>query len=728
MNMNDMHLPLARRSFLVSTTLVTTTLAGGGFMLGFHIPGRDAEAATTPKDSEVNAWIMIKGDDSIVVRVAYSEMGQGSFTALAMLVAEELEADWSKVQPEFVDPRLNITRNKVYRGMATVGSRAIRTSHEYLRQAGAGAREMLIAAAAQRWKVPASECQAVKSIITHMPTKRTVKFGDVAEAASKLQPPATVTLKDPSTWTIIGQPLARLDIVEKVMAKPVYAIDVKLPDMLYAAIAQSPVFGGTLKSFDETVIKDRKGIHSVVGLEKAVAVVGDSYWNAQRAVKALPVTWDDGGKGKVSNADIAAFISSGLTAPDMPVARNDGDVAAALATAAKVVEAEYRVPFLSHAAMEPMNCTVRFNDDGLEVWAPTQNAEAVLNSAARAAEIDPLKVKVHLTYSGGGFGRRGGAGPGDYVDQAVRIAKAVGRPVKLVWSREEDIQHDFYRPISAAKFKVGLDAEGMPIAWDTRIAGQSIQGTSNPNGLKNNMDPGFLVCFTDNPYAVENVRVDYGMRITHVPVGYWRSVNHSQNGYFREAFFDEIALAAGQDPYEYRRKLLANSPKQLAVLDAVAQKAGWGTPLPAGRWRGIAQVDGYGSYVAAVAEISLNADGSPHMHRIVTSVDSGYVVNPDTVQAQMEGAVVWAMSAALYGEITIKDGRVEQGNFDTYRMLLMDKMPQVDVILVPSGGFWGGIGEPGAPPVAPAIVNAMLAATGKPVRSLPIIKRGVSSV
>ncbi len=714
---------LDRRQFLV-----TSTLAGGGLMLGFHVPGREAQAATAAAPTpEVNAWIMIKNDDSVIIRVAYSEMGQGSLTALTMLVAEELECDWNKVQAEFVDPRLNITRNKVYRGMATVGSRAIRSSHEYLRQAGASAREMLVAAAAQRWKVSGDECQATKGVITHIPSKRTLTYGAVAEAASKLQAPEKVALKDPSTWTIAGQPLQRLDIVDKVMGKPVYAIDVKLPGMMYAAIAQSPVFGGKLKSFDDTGIKDRKGIHRVVGLEAAVAVVGESYWHAQRALKTLPIVWDEGANSKTSNADIAAFLSSGLTQADVPVARNDGDVNAAMATAAKVVEAEYHVPFLSHAAMEPMNCTAHFTEDGLEVWAPTQNAEAILNSAAKASGLDPLKVNVHLTYSGGGFGRRGGAGPGDYVDQAVRIAKAIGRPVKLIWSREEDIQHDFYRPISSAKFKVGLDAAGMPIAWDTRIAGQSIQSTGNPNAIKDGMDAGFLICFTDNPYDVKNVKVDYGMRNTHVPVGYWRSVNHSQNGYFREAFFDEIARAAGQDPYEYRRKLLVNAPKQLAVLDAAAQKAGWGTPLPAGRFRGIAQVDGYGSFVSAVAEISMNPDGTPHVHRITTAVDCGYVVNPNSVQAQMEGAVVWAMTAALYSEITIKNGRVEQGNFDTYRMLLLNKMPQVDVVLVPSGGFWGGIGEPGAPPVGPAIVNAMLAATGKPTRSLPIIKRTVGS-
>ncbi|MSO72454.1 MAG: xanthine dehydrogenase family protein molybdopterin-binding subunit [Rhodospirillaceae bacterium] len=712
---------LDRRSFLVSSAA-----AGGGFMLGFHIPAGQAATAT---DAEVNAWIVINADDSVLIRVAHSEMGQGSMTALAMLVAEELDCDWSKVRTEFVDPRLNITRNKVYGGMATVGSRAVRTSHEYLRKAGASARQMLVSAAAQRWNVPAGECQAAASVITHAASNRKLGYGAVAQAAAKLSPPKDVALKDPSSWKIAGKSTMRLDIAEKVMGKPIYAIDVALPDMLHAAIAQSPVFGGKLKSYDEAAIKNRKGVHSVVPLANAVAVVGESYWHAQRALKAMPIAWDDGANGKVTSTEIAAFLTGGLNdSGDVPVARNDGDVKAALAGAAKVIEAEYRVPFLSHAAMEPMNCTVRFTEGGLEVWAPTQNAEAILSAAARASGIEPTKIVVHLTYSGGGFGRRGGAAPGDYVDQAVLIAKAVGRPVKMVWSREEDIQHDFYRPISSIKFAAGLDAEGNPVAWNTRVAGQSILSTANPAGIKNNMDAGFLICFTDNPYDVKNIKVDYAMRNTHVPVGYWRSVNHSQNGYFRECFFDEIARAAGQDPYEYRRKLLKNAPKQLAVLDAVAKKARWGEPLPPGHFHGIAQVDGYGSYVAAVAEISMNADGSPRVHRVTTAVDCGYVVNPDSVETQLQGAVVWALSAALYGEITIKNGRVEQGNFDNYRMLLMAQMPEVDVVQIPSGGFWGGIGEPGAPPVGPAVANAMLAATGIPVRSLPIIKRSTTSV
>ena len=720
--MNEMPqnmISLDRRNFLKASAA-----AGGGLMLGFYIPAANA-APVAAKDTEVNAWVVINSDDSVLVRVAHSEMGQGSMTALAQLVAEDLDCDWSKVKTEFVDPRLNITRNKVYGGMATVGSFAVRNSQDYLRKAGASARAMLISAAAQRWKVPAGECTAKNSVITHTASQRTLTYGAVAEAAAKLPPPKEVTLKDPATWTIAGQPKMRLDMQEKVMGKAAYAIDIQLPDMLYAAIAQSPVFGGKLKSFDEAAIKNFKGVTQVVPLADAVAVVGTSYWQAQRAVRALPVVWDEGNNGKVSSATIADFLGEGLAMAEAPVARNDGDVAKAMPTAVKVVTAEYRVPYLSHSPMEPMNCTARFTADGLEVWAPTQNAEAVLGAAARASGLDPLKVTVHLTYSGGGFGRRGGAAPGDYVDQAVLIAKAVGKPVKLIWSREEDMQHDYYRPISSAKMTAGLDATGMPVAWNTRISGHSLLATFNPKAAESKMDKGFLVLFNDNVYDVPNLKVDYAMRNTHVPVGYWRSVHHSQNAYFRECFVDEMALAAKQDPYEYRRKLLAKQPKHLAVLDACAKKAGWGTPLPAGQFRGIAQIDGYGSYVAAVAEISMKPDGMPKVHRIVTAVDCGYVVNPDTVRAQLEGATVWALTAALYDQITIKDGHVEQGNFDRYRMMLMPEMPKVEVVLVPSGGFWGGIGEPGAPPVAPAVINAMLAATGKTTRSLPIMKREV---
>ena len=710
---------LDRRSFLKASAV-----AGGGLMLGFHMP--TANAAVT-KDSEINAWVVVKADDSVLIRVAHSEMGQGAMTGLAQLVAEELDCDWSKVKTEFVDPRLNITRNKVYGGMATVGSRAIRSSHEYVRKAGASARVMLVQAAANRWKVSATDCTAKAGVITHTASGRTLTYGAVAEAAAKIAPPKDVTLKDPATWTIAGQPKMRLDMQEKVTGQAAYAIDIRLDGMLFAAIAQAPVFGGKLKSYDEAAIAGAKGVRKVVALPYAVAVVADSYWEAQKAVRGLPVVWDNGANGKVSSASIAKSLDEGLAAKDVPVARNDGDVEKALAGAVKTISAEYRVPYLSHASMEPMNCTVRFNADGtLDVWAPTQNAEAILSAAARASGLDPLKIMVHLTYSGGGFGRRGGAAPGDYVDQAVAIAKAAGAPVQLVWSREEDIQHDFYRPISSAKMTAALDADGYPVAWNTRISGHSILSTQNPSAIKNNMDQGFLVLFHDNVYDVANVKVDYAMRNSHVPVGYWRSVNHSQNAYFRECFLDELAHAAGKDPYEYRRKLLQKAPKQLAVIEACAKAADWGKPLPAGQFRGIAQIDGYGSYAAAVVELSMNADGSPKVQRVVQAIDCGYAVNPDSIKAQMEGSVAWTLSAALYGEITLKDGRVEQGNFDRYRMLLLNNMPKVETVVVASGGFWGGIGEPGGPAVVPALVNAMLAATGKPQRSLPLIKRGAT--
>ena len=711
---------LGRRGFLKASAV-----AGGGMMLGFYIPS--VNAAAPAKDTEMNAWVVVNADDSVLIRVAHSEMGQGSQTGLAQLVAEELECDWSKVKTEFVDPRLNITRNKVYGGMATVGSRAIRMSHEYVRKAGATARVMLVQAAANRWKVAATDCTVKEGVITHTASNRTLTYGAVAEAAAKIAPPKDVTLKDPATWTIAGQPKMRLDMQDKVTGKAAYAIDVRMDGMLYAAIANTPVFGGKLKSYDEAAIAGAKGVRKVVALPDAVAVVADSYWEAQKAVRALPVVWDNGANANVSTESIAKSLDEGLVAKDMPVARNDGDAEKVLAGAAKVISAEYRVPYLSHASMEPMNCTVRFNADGtLEVWAPTQNAEAILSAAARASGLDPLKIMVHLTYSGGGFGRRGGAAPGDYVDQAVAIARAAGAPVKLVWSREEDLQHDFYRPISSAKMTATLDADSMPVAWNTRISGHSILSTQNPSAIKNNMDQGFLVLFHDNVYDVPNVKVDYAMRNSHVPVGYWRSVNHSQNAYFRECFLDELAHAAGQDPYEYRRKLLKKAPKQLAVLEACAKAADWGKALPAGQFRGIAQIDGYGSYAAAVAEISMNADGTPKVLRIVQAIDPGYAVNPDSIKAQMEGSVAWTLTAALYGEITIKDGRVEQGNFDRYRMLLLNNMPKVETAVVPSGGFWGGIGEPGGPAVVPALVNAMLAATGKPQRSLPLIKRGAT--
>jgi isoquinoline 1-oxidoreductase beta subunit len=704
---------ISRRSFMLRVAA-----AGGGLWLGFQLPsGRGLARAATAKSPEVNAWILIQPDDTVIIRVARSEMGQGSFTALPMLVAEELECDWAKVKAEYASVAEHLRRNRVYVTFATGGSQSIRGSHDFLRQAGASAREMLIAAAAQRWGVPASECRAARSLITHQPTGRTVTFGAVAEAASRLAPPKSVALKPPEQWKLIGKTVKRFDMMDKVMGKPVFGVDVRLPNMLYAAIRQCPVFGGKPKTYDESAIRGLKGVRRVVPLKDAVAVVAETWWQAKQALDALPITWDEGPNGKASSASILAFLRGGLTAADAAVARSDGDVRAALGRASKVVEAEYFAPYLSHAPMEPMNCTAHVTADRVEVWAPTQNAEATLAAAADAAGVPLSKVEVHVTFLGGGFGRRGFQ---DYTRQAVTIAKAVGQPVNLLWSREEDIQHDFYRPVSLTKFTAGLDASGLPVAWHTRVSGHSIFASISPARVGSGPDLHFLGGLYDMPYAVPNILVDYAMRNTHVPVGFWRAVNSTQNAFFKECFLDEVAHAAGQDPYQYRRKLLGGKPKQLHVLDAAAQKAGWGRPLPAGVFRGIALHDSYGSHCAEVAEVSVSARGEVRVHRVVCAIDSGYVVNPDTVQAQAESSIVWALTSALYGEITIKDGRVEQSNFGDYEMLRIHQMPKVEAYPVPTGGFWGGIGEPFVPPLVPAVCNAIFAATGKRIRSMPL--------
>jgi isoquinoline 1-oxidoreductase beta subunit len=718
--MSDVSTTLSRRLFILGAAAL-----GGGLMLGVG-PGA-AEAAGEGAEAggvQINNWIIIKPDNGIIIRIARSEMGQGSFTALPMLVCEELECDWQKVKAEYASASENL-RDNAFGSMSTGGSRAIRESQEYLRKAGASAREMLLAAAAQKWGVPRSEIKVENSVITHIPTGRTMTYGEIAEAAAKLPVPQDVRLKDPSEWKLVGKAQGRFDIADKVMGKPVYGIDVRIPGMLYATIAQCPVFGGKLASCDEAKIKDLPGIRGVVPMSDAVAVLADSFWQARQGLNALPVTWNEGPNAAIDDAAIAAMLRDGLVASDAAVARNDGDVNAALGQAAKVIEAEYSVPFLAHATMEPMNCTASVTQDKVEVWAPSQNAQATLAAAAQAAGVDPKNVEVHITMLGGGFGRRGAFQ--DFVKQAVLLSKAAGKPVKLLWSREEDMRHDFYRPVSMAKFAAGLDGAGMPTAWRTRIAGQSILAAVRPNEVKDGLDKSFLEGFHDMPYDVPNLLVDYAMRNTPVPVGFWRSVNHSQNAFFKESFLDEIAHAGGQDPYELRRRLLAKKPKQLAVLDAAAKHAGWGTELPPGAFRGIAYDDSYGSLVCEVAEVSVSAKNEVKIHRIVCAVDSGYVVNPDTVVTQIEGAIVYGLTAALYDAITIKNGRVEQSNFDNYPMLRLKEMPRIEVVQVPSGGFWGGVGEVGLPPAAPAVCNAIFAATGKRVRSLPLREHGFTT-
>ena len=717
------HLPrntISRRVFLVSSAT-----AGGGLMLAVALPdlARAAGEGEAAVGAKVNNWIIIQPDNTIIVRIARSEMGQGSFTALPMLVCEELECDWTKVKGEYASATENLDNS--FGSMSTGGSRAIRDSQEMLRKAGASAREMLLAAAAQKWGVPRGELKVENGVITHVPSGRSLTYGEIAEAASKLSPPQDVKLKDPSEWKLVGKKQARFDIPDKVMGRPVYGIDVRIPGMLYATIVQCPVFGGKLKGYDEAKIKGMPGVRQVVAMSDWVAVVGDSYWQVRQALAALPVTWDEGANAKVDDAAIKEMLRGGLAATDAAVATNEGDVKAALGKSAKVLEAEYYAPFLAHATMEPMNCTAHVMADKVEVWAPSQNAQATLAAAAQAAGVDPKKVEVHITMLGGGFGRRGAFQ--DFARQAVTISKAAGKPVKLLWSREEDMRHDFYRPVSMAKLTAGLDASGMPIAWQTRVTGQSILIAVRPNEVKNGLDKNFLEGLAEMPYEFQNIFVDYAMRNTHVPVGFWRSVNSSQNAFYKESFLDEVAHAGGQDPYELRRKLLKNHPKQLAVLDAAAKQAGWGTPLPQGVHRGIAYHDSYGSLVAQVAEVSVGANNELKVHRIVCAVDSGYVVNPDTVVTQIESAIVYGLTAAFYDKITIKNGRVEQSNFDDYPMLRLKAMPRIEVVQVPSGGFWGGIGEVGLPPVAPAVCNAIFAATGKRIRSLPLRDHGLTA-
>ena len=702
---------LSRRSFLVGVSAV-----GGGLALSLAVPFDSVR--TAEEAPEVTAWLLIGADNAVVIRVARAEMGQGAHTGLAMLVAEELECDWAKVSTEFVSPQENMRRDRVWGDMSTGASRSIASSQLYLRQAGATAREMLIAAAAARWNVPAFECVAAMSVITHQPSGRKLAFGAVAEAAAKVPPPADVKLKDPRDWKLAGKPRRRLDVPAKVTAQPIYAIDVRLPGMLYAAIAHCPVFGGAPKAVNDGVIANMKGVRRVVRLPNAVAVIADSWWHAKRAVEALPIEWDPRGNGRVSTASIADIVRAGLSAEKSQVGRSDGDVAAAMQSAVKLVEADYEVPFLAHATMEPQTCTAHVANGEVEVWVPTQEPMTALATAASAAGVPNEKVVVHGTFLGGGFGRR--AAIQEFVRQADLIAKEVDVPVKLLWSREEDIKHDYYRPFGMARLVAGLGADGMPIAWKVRIAGPSFVHGLVPGFGMSFVDRTFISGLADEmAYDVPNYLVDYVVEQSPVPLGVWRAINYTQNTFYKESFVDEMAHAAGMDPYLYRRHLLRNNAKHLAVLDAAAKKADWFSPLPEGMRRGIAVTEACGSVCAQVVEASVER-GEVRVHRVVSALDCGNVVNPLSIEMQTEGAVIYALTAALTGEITIKNGGVEQSNFDTYEMLRIADAPKVETVLAPSGNFWGGAGEPPVPPLAPALCNAIFAATGKRIRSLPI--------
>ncbi len=711
-------LPIDRRLLLASVAALGGTLA-----LGFEIPGGLRAAEAESAGAEVNAWILIAPDDSVTIRVAKAEMGQGVLTALPMLVAEELECDWSKVKTEYVAPQDNIRRQRAWGDMSTGGSRSVRSSQQVLRKAGAAAREMLLAAAAARWGVPPAECRAHNSVITHLPSRRTLRFGEIAAAAAQSPVPTEVKLKEPSEWRLLGTPQRRLDVTDKVLGQTVYGIDVRLADMLYAAVIQAPVFGAKLKSVDDTRTRGMSGLRKVVMLDDAVAVIAEDWWRAKKAVEALELSWDLGKNGSVSTEDIATYLRRGLAAEDAGVGRSEGDFAAAFAQTDRRIETDYEVPFLAHATMEPQNTTAHVRGNEVEVWVPTQNGEAALFAAAHAAGVPRENVIVHRTMLGGGFGRRNLIQ--DFVSLAVQIAKHVPQPVKVVWTREEDMRHDFYRPTAMARMRAGIGAAGEPIAWHVRLAGPSLLPMLLPGHVDKQFQEGFV---EDMPYDVANYLADYAMRPTPVPVGFWRCVNYTQNCFFRECFIDELAHAAGDDPYQYRRKLLGShrlAGRLRAVLDAVADRADWGAPAPDGSYRGIALNEVQGTCTAAVIQASVGAD--LRLHRVVSAIDCGMVVNPLTVELQVQSATVFALTAALYGEITIRNGGVEQSNFHDYGMLRLADMPSVETIIVASGEPWSGVGEPPVAVVAPALCNAIFAATGKRIRSLPIKKHDLRS-
>lgn len=703
--------------------------AGGGLVVGFNLSGAsriaEAAAAKSPAVVPLNMYIKIATDNTVTVVVSQSEMGQGVLTSIPMMVAEELEADWSQVRveqapadPIYVNPRWAGFKS---RGgfQYTTGSSSIRNVGTLVRPAGATARTMLIAAGAQTWGVPEADCFAERGWVIHRPTAQRLSFGELADKAAKLPVPKDVPLKKPSEFKLIGRSMPRVDSPAKVSGKAVFGIDVKVPNMLIATVVHCPVFGGKLASFDAAAAKRVKGVHHVVQISSGVAVVADHFWAAKKGADALRITWDEGPNANLSSAGIRSRFAE-LAKQPAKVRRNDGDANTALEQAPRKIEAVYEVPFLDTACMEPMNATAHWKGDSVEVWAPTQaqsnNQQGIMDLTGLPRE----KITLHTTFLGGGFGRRA---YNDFVLEAVETSKAVGKPVKVIWTRAEDMQHSFYRPSTYNELSAALGPDGMPLAWKHHIVGPSIQTYLPPVNhlLRDGMDATSVAGAADVfPYAIPNVFVDYLLHNPGVPVGFWRSVGNSQNGYIMESFLDELAHAAGRDPYEYRRQLLAKQSRFIGVLDLAAEKSDWKKPAPVGVHRGIATAYSYGSHVALVAEVAVAKDGTVKVHRVVCAVDPGWVVNPDTFKAQMESGILYGLSGALFGEITIRSGRVEQSNFHDYPLPRMSDMPKIEVYFLQGEGEQGGAGEAGVPAAAPAVVNAIFAATGKRIRKLPI--------
>jgi isoquinoline 1-oxidoreductase beta subunit len=684
-----------RRGFLKAST--------GGLLVGFFLP--ESSKSEPDASKKLNAYVHIAPDDTVTLFIHKAEMGQGTVTSLSMLLAEELECDWNKIRTEF--PGVD----RAYGPLQGVfGSMSIRTSWDPLRKAGATAREMLVQAAAQRWGVDKAQCKAENGFVSNTATSARLSYGALAEAASQVTPPTSVTLKDAKQFKLIGTSPKRLDTPDKVNGKTTFGIDVRVPGMLYASVARCPVFGGKVASFDATKAKVVAGVKQVVQISNGVVVLADNTWSAMEGRKTLQVQFDEGALANTSTASIRKMFAD-LAAKPGAVARTEGDFAAAHSTSATTIDAVYEAPYLAHAPMEPLNCVAHVRADSCEVWASTQIQTAAHGAAVKITGLPPDKVQVHTMYLGGGFGRRGGA---DYVAEAVEISKAAGVPVKLTWSREDDLQHDLYRPGAYARFAAALDADGWPVAWNTRIACPSF------GGLRNGVDRTGVEGVADILYGIPNILVEYHAADAGIPVSYWRSVGYSQNTFFTESFIDELAVAGKKDPVELRRRLLAKSPRLLGVLELAAEKSGWSKPLPAGRFRGIAVANNVGSFNAQVAEISVDK-GKLRIHRVVCAVDCGQAINPKGIEQQIQSGIVFGLTAALKGNITIERGRVQQQNFHNYNMLRIDEMPLVEVHLVPSHAAPGGIGEASTPPIAPAVANAIFAATGKRIRRLPIL-------
>lgn len=705
---------ITRRQFIKSGAT-----AAGGMMLSFHIPAVGKAVPYKPWETEtpeINAWLVIDPDDTITIRVAQSEMGEGVFTSMPMIVAEELEADWRNVRAEYASVNRSIREDRVYQRMATGGSGAVRRSREYLQQAGAEAREKLIKAAAEKWRVDPTECYADYGRVYHKASDRSINYGAIAADASKLSV-SNVKIKTPEDFNLLGVSKNRLDVPAKVDGSAQFGMDVRVPGMVYAAVVHCPVLGGTVRGFRFNAIRNKPGVLKAVKLENGVAVVAETWWQAKTASEELPIEWNIGEAGRASSEQFKNEFMNALK-DDGVVVASDGDAEITMDKADNAIESDYVVPYLAHACMEPLNCTAQIQEDRVDVWTGTQNPESALAAAADVSGVAPEKVYVHNCFLGGGFGRRSNP---DYIREAVTIAKDVGKPVQMIWSREEDMRQGRYRPMAAMRFKAGFDLDKNLIAYTNHSVAHSILSELRPDSVADGVDRTSVEGLQNMPYKVANKQITHTIKNTHMTTWFWRSVGSSQNAFALECFVDEMAAAAEKDPLQFRRELLSDHPEMLNVLDKLATKSNWGRSMPKGSAQGLAIHESFGSIVGQVAEVTVTTDGDLKVDRVISVVDCGNLVNPQTAKMQIESGIIYGLTAALYGKLTVEEGRIQETNFDTYQMVGMDETPVMETHFALAGGDkWGGLGEPGLPPTAPAVCNALYRVTGRRIRSLPV--------